>query len=139
MKKKNCCTDDYGIVINVLLLAMRLAVGILMLTHGVDKMGKIIEGDFSFADPIGIGQELSLMLAAFAEFFCSILIIIGYKSRLAALPLIFTMLVALLIVHSDDSIFDHTNILLYIFSYAILAFLGGGKYSLTYYLEQKDT
>lgn len=138
MKKKNCCTDDYGIVINVLLLAMRLAVGILMLTHGVDKMGKIIEGDFSFADPIGIGQELSLMLAAFAEFFCSILIIIGYKSRLAALPLIFTMLVALLIVHSDDSIFDHTNILLYIFSYAILAFLGGGKYSLTYYLEQKD-
>lgn len=112
--------------------------GILMLTHGVDKMGKIIEGDFSFADPIGIGQELSLMLAAFAEFFCSILIIIGYKSRLAALPLIFTMLVALLIVHSDDTIFDHTNILLYIFSYAILAFLGGGKYSLTYYLEQKD-
>lgn len=136
-QNRNCCTDDYGLVINILLLALRLTVGILMLTHGVPKMVKLIAGDFSFPDPIGLGSGVSLMLATFAEFFCSIFIIIGLRSRLAAIPLIITMLVALLMVHGFDEIFDHWNILLYIFAYGILLHLGGGKYSLTYYFQER--
>ena len=135
MKKNNCCTDDYGPVINILLLGLRIGVAGFMLTHGVPKLIKLISGDFGFPDPIGMGSEMSLVLATFAEFFCSLLILIGYKSRLASIPLIITMLVALLIVHGDDSIFDHWNILAYIFCYGILLHLGGGKYSLTYYLQ----
>ena len=133
-KKRNCCTDDYGTVINILLLALRITVGVLILTHGYPKLVKLVTGDFSFPDPIGLGPVLSLVLATFAEFFCSLLIIVGYRSRLAAIPLLITMLVALLVVHGDEPVFDHWNILLYIFSYAILINLGGGKYSLTYYL-----
>ncbi|MEJ2595635.1 MAG: DoxX family protein [bacterium] len=137
VKKGNCCTDDYGVVINVLLLVLRISVGVLMLTHGYPKLVKLVTGDFSFPDPIGLGSELSLALATFAEFVCSLLIIVGYRSRLAAMPLIFTMLVALLLVHGDESVFEHWNILLYIFCYAILINLGGGKYSLTYYLYNR--
>lgn len=137
--KGNCCTDDYGPFINTALLVLRLVVGVLMLTHGVPKMEKLLMGDFSFPDPIGLGSELSLILAVFAEFICSIFVIIGYRSRLAAIPLIITMLVALIIVHSNDPIFDHWNILLYILAYGILLHLGGGKYSLTYYFQQKKT
>lgn len=139
MKKKNCCTDDYGPVINIALLLLRLTVGVLMLTHGVPKLEKLIMGDFNFPDPIGLGSELSLILAVFAEFFCSILIIIGYRSRLAAIPLIITMLVALLIVHNNDPIFEHWNILLYLLTYGLLLHLGGGKYSITYYLQQRGS
>lgn len=138
LKKKNCCTDDYGLVINIALLILRLAVGFLMLTHGFPKLLKLFSGDFNFPDPIGLGPELSLILATFAEFFCSILIIIGYKSRLASIPIIITMLVALLIVHGDDSVFEHWNILIYIFVYGILIHLGGGKYSITYYSQLKS-
>lgn len=137
VKKKNCCTDDYGLVINVMLLILRIAVAVLMLTHGVPKLIKLLNGDFGFPDPIGVGSAFSLVLAVFAEFFCSLLILIGYRSRLAAMPLIITMLVALLIVHGDEPILDHWNILLYIFTYGILLHLGGGKYSLTYYLYSK--
>lgn len=137
-QKGNCCTDDYGPVINVLLLALRLTVGILMLTHGIPKLEKVIAGDFNFPDPIGLGSQVSLLLATFAEFFCSILIIIGFRSRLAAIPLIITMLIALLMVHGFDEIFDHWNILLYIFAYGILLHLGGGKYSLTYYFSEQS-
>ena len=136
-KKGNCCTDDYGAVINLLLLLLRISVGVLMLTHGYPKLVKLVTGDFAFPDPIGLGSELSLALATFAEFICSLLIIVGYRSRLAAMPLIFTMLVALLLVHGDEPVFEHWNILLYIFSYAILIYLGGGKYSLTYYLYNR--
>lgn len=137
MKKKNCCTDDYGPVINTLLLVVRISVGVLMLTHGYPKLLKIISSDFAFPDPIGLGSEFSLFLATFAEFFCSILVIIGYRTRLAVMPLIVTMLVALLIVHSDDSVFDHVNILIYLFTYGILLHLGGGKFGVTYYLQNR--
>lgn len=137
MTNRPCCTDDYGPFINWSLVALRLMVGIAMLTHGVPKLIKLFNGDFGFPDPIGIGSELSLVLATFAEFLCSILIIIGYRSRFASIPLIFTMLVALLIVHGNDSVFDHWNILLYLFAYAILLHLGGGKYTLTYYSFEK--
>jgi putative oxidoreductase len=137
MAKQPCCTNDYGPFINWSLVALRLVVGVAMLTHGIPKLAKLFYGDFSFPDPIGLGPELSLVLATFAEFFCSILIIVGYRSRFAAIPLIFTMLVALLIVHGNDSVFDHWNILLYLFAYAILLHLGGGKYTLTYYFFEK--
>jgi len=137
LKKNPCCTDDYGPVLNILILTLRIVVAGLMLTHGVPKLVNLLNGDLSFADPIGIGPELSLILTIFAEVFCSLLILIGYKSRLASMPLIFTMLVALLIVHSNDPIFQHWNILLYLLAYGLLLHLGGGKYSLTYYLHNK--
>lgn len=108
-----------------------------MLTHGIPKLNNFLVGDWSFPDPIGLGSEISLILAIFAEVFCSILILIGYKSRLASMPLIITMLVALLIVHSSDPILDHWNILLYLLAYGLLLHLGGGKYSITYFLHNK--
>ncbi len=135
MKKDPCCTDDYGPVLNVLILILRIVIAVLMLTHGVPKLVNLLNGNFSFADPIGLGPELSLVLAIFAEVFCSLFILVGYKSRLASMPLIFTMLVALLVVHSNDPITQHWNILLYILGYGLLLHLGGGKYSLTYYLH----
>jgi len=137
LKKKICCTDDYGPVINSLILALRIGVAVFMLTHGYPKLVKLISGDFAFPDPIGLGSELSLVLAVFAEFFCSIFILIGFRTRLATLPLIVTMLVALLIVNGVDQVYKNWDILLYLLSYGILLHLGGGAYGLTYYLENR--
>lgn len=110
----------------------------MMLTHGYPKLLKLLSGNFAFPDPIGLGPELSLILATFAEFFCSILILIGCKIRLATIPLIITMLVALLIVHGNESVFEHWNILLYLFTYGILLHLGAGKFSIAYYLQYRQ-
>ena len=137
MAQKPCCTDDYGPFVNWALLLLRIVVSVSMLSHGAPILVSLFLGDFSFPDPIGLGPELSLVLATFAEFFCSIFILAGYRSRLAAIPLIITMLVALLIVHENDSVLDHINILLYLFTYAILLHLGGGKFTLSYYFFMK--
>ena len=110
-----------------------------MFINVVPKIEKLIAGDFSFPDPVGLGSMLSLILATFVEFFCSIFIIIGLRSRLAAIPLIIIMLIALLIVNGHDPIYDHWDILLYIFIFGILIHLGGGKYSLTYYMNNKKS
>ena len=41
------------------LLAFRVFSGAAMLTHGYPKLQKILSGDLSFPDPIGLGPPLS--------------------------------------------------------------------------------
>ncbi len=117
---------------------MRIVVSASMLAHGVPKLVDLFVGNFDFPDPIGLGPELSLALVTFAEFFCSIFILLGYWSRFFAIPLIINMLVALLVVHGGDPILDHVNILLYLFFYTLILHIGAGKYSLTYYHAEKN-
>ena len=108
-----------------------------MLTHGWPKLSKPIStGEFKFADPLGIGPEASLVATIFAEFFCSILLILGVKTRIAAVPLIFTMLVAAFLVHSDDPFGTKEKALLYLFGYLAIFLLGPGRYSIDQRLRQ---
>lgn len=98
---------------------------------------RLLDGNLKFGDPLGIGSEVSFLLVVFSEFFCAILIIVGLGTRLATIPLIITMLVALLIAHGEDPILDHINIVGYIIAYLILMITGSGKYSLEYRLFRK--
>ena len=129
--------NDYGRIMNLVILILRLIIAIFMLTHGVPKLGKLLAGDFNFLDPIGLGSTISLILTVFAQFICSILIALGFGTRLAVIPLIITMAIILLIVHGIDSIFAHYNVLLYLLGYVILLITGSGKYSIDYYLQRK--
>lgn len=122
---------NYPDNISFALLLIRLAVGLMMLTHGYGKLLRLIGDDpIKFADPIGIGETVSLTLAVFAEFFCSVFLILGVATRLSAIPLIVTMLVAALIVHAPDAFGRKELPLLYAaVSFAILI-TGAGKYSI---------
>ena len=115
-------------------LILRVGISLLMVTHGYAKLSKFISGDHAFADPIGIGEELSLMLTIGAEFFCSILLIIGLASRAVLIPLLFTMLVVLFIVHANDPFDKKEHALLFIIPYITLLFTGPGRFSLDKFL-----
>lgn len=124
--------------LSVALLIMRVAIGSFMLTHGVGKLMMLLaEGPVQFADPIGIGMTLSLVMAVFAEFTCSILIILGFGTRLATLPLLFTMFVAVAVVHAADPFAVKELAALYGVVYLILSITGAGKYSLDYLIGRK--
>ncbi len=112
------------------LLLLRLAAGGLMLQHGYSKFMQLLAGDYGFADPIGIGEMPSLVLTVFAEFFCAILLVVGYQTRWAAIPLAITMLVAALIVHAGDPLGDKEPSLMYAGMYVALYLMSGGRYSL---------
>ncbi|GAA5042410.1 hypothetical protein GCM10011506_44860 [Marivirga lumbricoides] len=118
---------------NISLLIVRIAAGAMMLTHGYPKFLKLIAGDFAFADPIGMGQELSLILTVLAEFGCSILLILGLFTRWVAIPLAFTMLVAVFIVHGADPFSNKEFGLLYLALFLVAALSGPGKYSIDNY------
>ena len=113
------------------LLVIRLGAGGMMLTHGIPKIGRLLgEGPVKFADPFGLGPEISLIMAIFAEVICAVLIMVGFKTRLASIPLIITMLTAAFYAHWDDPFGKKELPLLYICVFlAILAF-GAGKYAL---------
>lgn len=112
------------------LLILRIAIASVMLNqHGIPKLLKIIDGNWQFADPLGLGSELSLGLVTFAEVGCSLLLLIGFLTRWAALPLLFTMLVVLFIVNAGNPFGEKEVPLLFALIYATLFFTGAGKYS----------
>lgn len=116
--------------IDLALLLMRLGIASMMLVHGLPKLGKFCSsGDIKFADPIGVGVIMSLTLAVFAEVLCSILVLIGLATRLASIPLIITMLVAVLKIHAADPYAEKEKALLYLLVFLVLIITGSGKFS----------
>ena len=122
---------------HVSLLVLRLAAGGFMLTHGVPKMQRILSGEMKFGDPLGLGPEVSLVMIVFAEFVCSILIILGLGTRLAAVPLILAMAVAAFVAHAGDPFNRKEMALLYMVVFIVLLLSGGGNYSLDRLIHKK--
>jgi putative oxidoreductase len=116
--------------IDIALLIIRVASGLILITHGWPKLINFADRMHSFSDPFHIGSPASLALAVFAEFICSILLVIGYFSRFATIPLIITMATIILMVHWNDPFGKKELPLLYLASFLTIFFAGPGKYSL---------
>lgn len=115
------------------LLVMRLGFGAFMiLGHGWPKLMMVLgDAPIQFPDPIGLGSTASVYAAIFAELFCSILIVIGFQTRLAATVLATTMLVAGLIFHASDPFVGKTELpLMYALFYLGILGTGPGRFSL---------
>ncbi|HXK82373.1 MAG TPA: DoxX family protein [Bacteroidales bacterium] len=118
-------------------LIYRVSVASFMLTHGFGKFKLLLSGNLDkFADPLGMGPEISLILAVGAEFFASIAIIIGFKTRLATIPIVFTMGVAAFVVHGSDPFSVKEFALLYMVAFIGIAIMGSGKYSIDYLISK---
>ena len=113
------------------LLVLRVSVGLLMLSHGLPKLINLFSGAvIKFPDPIGIGATGSLTLAVFSEFFCSVLILLGFKTRWASIPLAVTMFVAAFVIHGSDPFGRKEKAILYLVTYIVLFITGSGRLSL---------
>ena len=120
------------------LLLLRIGAGAMMLTHGIPKIMRFFSGEeIKFADPFGLGPEISLAMAAFAEGICSVLVILGFKTRIAVIPLILTMLTAVFYAHRDDPFGRKELPLLYCVIFIALLLKGGGAYSLDKLKKQR--
>ena len=137
---KNLNTTGYNkTLLDWALLALRIFVGVGMLTHGFPKLQYLLSGDtITFPDPFFISPTLSLALAVFAEFFCAILVIIGLRTRFATLPIIITMIVAILAVHITDGLEKQELPLLYLSIFTCILIIGGGSYSVDQMLFNRN-
>ncbi|MFV0337821.1 MAG: DoxX family protein [Chthoniobacterales bacterium] len=83
------------------LLILRLAVGGLMLPHGIAKLIKGLDGMKGMLASKGL-PEIMAYGVYLGEIVAPILIIIGFATRPAALLLAFTMLMAISLAHSSE-------------------------------------
>ncbi|MCI0376003.1 MAG: DoxX family protein [Gemmataceae bacterium] len=118
------------------LLILRLGVGGFMANHGWGKLQMVLDGNYEFPDPLGLGQGLSLVMAMLAEFVCSLAVMVGFLTRLTALPVVFTMGVAAFVIHAADPLTmpptgppSKESALLFLIPFLALVFTGAGKIS----------
>ncbi len=118
-----------GKLLHLGLLIVRLTVGGLMFNHGLSKIGKWSEMSEGFPDPFGVGSAASLGLVIFAEAGCSVLVALGAFTRLAVIPLIITMVVAVFLIHGDDPWAKKELAVFFLGIYGALLLTGAGRYS----------
>jgi putative oxidoreductase len=138
MKKLIFGTPVSGLMPSIGLFLFRIAFGLFMLFgHGWGKMMTFSEKAGAFPDPLGMGNELSMAAAIFAEVACAALVVLGLATRIAVLPLIFTMIVAAFIVHGGNPFSSQEPALVYLAAFALLFFTGAGSLSLDRVLGKK--
>ena len=115
---------------NIALLILRVVfAGSMLYGHGLGKLNRLLEGNLSFSNPLGIGEIPTLILAVFSEFLAPIFIIIGYKTKFFSFFPAATMFVAAFIVHWGDPFGRVEKALLFLTIFLILMMTGAGKYS----------
>lgn len=120
---------------------LRVGVSLIMIfQHGLPKL-LLLFGDkeISFVDPIGIGVLASFLLVVFAEFLCSVFLLLGLWTRWAAIILAVNMFVAVFIQLEGMNFSDlpKQSAALFLVSYLAMAFLGGGRFSIDNFLGSR--
>lgn len=121
--------------VDAALLVLRVTIGLLMLKHGIPKVKKLLSNEpIYFFKTFGLSERDSLKAAAFVEVTFSSFLILGLGTRIAAIPLIFTMLTAAFYTLKSQP-FDKKELpILFLLIYAAVLLCGAGRYSLDYFI-----
>ena len=111
------------------LAVLRIGFSGMLLVHGIPKIEGLFAETIQFPDPLGIGAPTSLTLAVIGEVIAPILVLIGFRTKLATIPVIITMLVAAFIHHADDPFETKEKALVYLVAFIAIFLAGPGKYS----------
>lgn len=119
------------------LLALRIFISVLLMTHGFGKISNYEVLSTKFPDFLGIGSEWNLILVILAEIGCSILIILGFFTRLSTLPIMFSMIIAAFIAHAADPFSVKEMAILYLGLFTFILYTGAGKFSIDYLITKR--
>lgn len=116
-------------LVDLAALFLRLFVGVMMLTHGIEKIMHFSSLESTFPDSIGLGSKWSLVMIILCEAGCSTLLVLGLFTRLAVLPLIFSMTIAAFFTFPEVKMSTAELPLMYLGIYVAIGLLGPCRYS----------
>lgn len=113
------------------LLFLRVAGSFMLFyVHGLPKLMHYAHELTVIEDPFGLGPTVSLWSAILAEALCPVLIALSLFTRLACLPIIGVLLVAMLAVHPGWSIAEGQFGWLLLVIFTAIALCGPGQWRL---------
>src|SRR6476620_3541172 len=125
--KKLLSTQYKEWAFNTAMFVIRVSAGLLIMSHGYDKLVHFAEKKNSFMNFLGIGSSLSLLLVIFSEFFCSLFLTIGLFTRVVAIPLVIEMTIVLFKAHNGDFFGKGELPALFLASFLTILLCGPGK------------
>ena len=115
---------------NFALLVQRVVTGLLLLIgHGLPKISNFSDYSAGFYDPLHIGHRGSLILVILAELFCSMLLVLGLFTRIAAFIIVINLSVAVFIYHHDQPLKNVDLGAIYLTSVFTIMIIGPGRIS----------
>ncbi len=146
--KKLFDTNYNNTRLDVGILLLRILIGAVMAFIGYEKLihaNEMIANDYwkTQVNFLGLGSAVSVWLTIFAEFFCSVFLIIGLFTRLSLIPLIFCMSYIVFVL-DKFSVISHgehgyqvSTAFVYLIIYMVLMLTGAGKLSIDRFLFNK--
>ncbi len=119
--------SDVGLLVIRLFIGLRIIYGVF---DNIISWNKMMEfAGFLKASGFPL-PTFCAVLSVYAQFICGVLILIGYKTRFAAFILAFNFIIAIVMVHLNDSIEAMTPALAMLFISVGLLFTGAGKWAI---------
>lgn len=113
------------------LLFLRVSSAALMLfIHGLPKLLHFQQELSRIEDPLHLGPYITLTLAIFAETICPLFVALGIFTRLACLPVLVVLVIAMLLVHPDWSLADGQFGWLFLVLFITITMAGPGRFSI---------
>ena len=114
------------------LLLLRVTSGLsIFIKHGIEKLSNHAHMASRFPDPVHIGRHPSFMFAMVSDAICSLLVVLGLGTRVAAFIIFMNLGVAMYFVHHLAFRTDHGEMIVaYMAGFLALIFTGAGRFSL---------
>ena len=114
---------------NLRMLILRVVLGLLVASHGYAKLMKFSSLRYKFMNFMHLGSTTSLSLVIFAEFFCSIFLILGLFTRFASVFIIIVMSVVVFVASHGNIFAQGERGAIYLAAAIMILLCGPGKIS----------
>jgi putative oxidoreductase len=113
------------------LLLLRVGVGAsLFVKHGLEKITHFPQMRSHFPDPIHVGPTVGLIVALLSDSICSILVAIGFYTRVAAAIIVINLLVVFFFMHKFSFMQEHAELVyIYLVVHIYILIAGGGRFT----------
>jgi len=119
---------------NLAFAILRIVPSALLIVHGFQKFRMVVAGNLDYqSDPVGIGSTPTLFLLTLGEFVAPVFMILGFKTRIAAIVAAVVMFINAFLLNGGTRFpisLNAENSLLFLVCFASVYMLGPGTYSL---------